>query len=74
MEREYKIIYYDPETVGRKMIRKVKEGLLSNQEKEYLYIELTNHFNYLPPDIQEKFMIANIMSNKFVRFDSNGKK
>lgn len=73
MDRIYKITYYNPETIGKKIIRSVKEELLSYNEKEYLYIELNNHFNSLPEDVQERFMIANIMSNKFIRFNSNGK-
>lgn len=63
-DRSYKIEYYDPKLVGKKMVRTVKENLLSQSEKDYLLIELKNHFHYLPIDIQEQFLRDEIMDRK----------
>ena len=53
--RNYKIAYYDPKTIGKKIVRDVKENLLSNSEKDYLLNELKNHFHYLPMDNKNNF-------------------
>lgn len=72
-DRIYKIEYFDPQLVGKKIIKNVKEELLSEREKDYLLHQLKNHFEYLPMELQERFMIANVMSNKFIKVNSNGK-
>jgi hypothetical protein len=72
-DRDYKITYFDPQLVGKKIIKTVKEELLSEGEKDFLLHEINNHFNHLPEELQERFMIANIMSNKFIKVNSNGK-
>lgn len=72
-DRDYKITYYDPQVVGKKIVRTVKEELLSEGEKDFLLHELKNHFDYLPEELQERFMVANIMNNKFIKVSSNGK-
>jgi len=74
MERNYKIEYYDPKLVGKKMVRTVKEGLLNNAEKDYLLKELKNHFHYLPMDIQEQFLRDEILERKPYKTSQDGER
>ena len=70
-DRVYKITYYNPKLVGKKITKDVKENLLSNSEKDYLLNELKNHFHYLPMDIQEQFLRDEIMERKPYNVDRN---
>lgn len=71
-DRTYKITYYDPKLVGKKITKDVKELLLDNREKEYLLNELKNHFHYLPMDIQEQFLRDEILERKPYMKTNNG--